>query len=421
MVWLEALPERLRLSLWFVPGMLAICAGVLAFALVAVDQRLSGDPDWLVFAFGGTAEGARAVLSVIATSMLTFTGLVFSITMLVLQLASSQLSPRVTRTFLRDRGNQVVLGIFVATFVYTLVVLHEVRAPTEAGEGFVPSLSIWVAFALLFGSIGAFIWYIDHMAHAIRASTVITAIWRETVSAIERLFPERIGTDAPTGVEQVPDRSASGRLLGSHEAGVVMGIDDDGLEAVASHGDRVLELLPAIGDFVPEGAPLARLWGEWDEAALDDVRGAVGLGGERTLEQDAAFGLRQLVDIALRALSPGINDPSTAVQALDRIHDLLRRLAVRRFPTSARAVDGVVRLRLNRPGWDDLLRLALEEIRLAGAHQVQIDRRLRVLLDDLMSIAPDGRLPALRRELERLGAGHNHPETALVDRQGPPP
>lgn len=402
MVRLDALVERLRLSLWFVPGVLAICAAILAVVLIGVDQRLSGDPGWLIFAFGGTAEGARAVLSVIATSMLTFTGLVFTITMLVLQLASSQLSPRVMRTFLRDRGNQVVLGIFVATFVYTLVVLHEVRAPTEADEGFVPSLSIWVAFALLFGSIGAFIWYIDHMAHAIRASTVIAAIWRETVAAIERLYPERVGSDAPAEVERPPDRPDPSLVLASTGTGILVGIDEDGLEAIASHGDRALELVPAVGDFVPEGAPLARLWGDWDETAMDDVRGAVGLGDERTLEQDAAFGMRQLVDIALRALSPGINDPSTAVQALDRIHDLLRRLAVRRFPTRARSVDGVVRLLIDRPGWDDHVRLGLEEIRLAGAEQVQIRQRLRTLLDDLISIAPEPRRAVLRSELHRL-------------------
>lgn len=419
MVWLDALGERLRLSLWFVPGVLAICAAILAVVLIGVDQRLSGDPGWLIFAFGGTAAGARAVLSVIATSMLTFTGLVFTITMLVLQLASSQLSPRVMRTFLRDRGNQVVLGLFVGTFVYTLVVLHEVRAPTEADAGFVPSLSIWVAFALLFGSIGAFIWYIDHMAHAIRASTVIAAIWRETVAAIERLYPERIGSDVRPEVERAPHRLDPSRILESTETGILVGIDEDGLQATASHGDRVLELLPAVGDFVPEGAPLARLWGEWDEAAMDDVRGAVGLGGERTLEQDAAFGMRQLVDIALRALSPGINDPSTAVQALDRIHDLLRRLAVRRFPTSARSVDGVVRLLLNRPSWHDHVRLGLEEIRLAGAQQVQVSRRLHILLDDLITIAPAHRQAVLHRELDQLGTGVGSPETAIGSGQGP--
>jgi uncharacterized membrane protein len=404
MVWLEALKERLRLSLWFVPAVLAMGAAILAFVLIGVDQRLSGDAGRLVFAFGGTAEGARAVLSVIATSMLTFTGLVFSITMLVLQLASSQLSPRVMRTFLRDRGNQGVLGLFVATFVYTLVVLHEVRAPTQAGDGFVPSLSIWVAFALLFGSVGAFIWYIDHMAHAIRASTVIEGIWRETARAIERLFPERIGSDAGEDPRGAPEALAPDVVLGSPGTGYLVHIDEEALEGATSHADRRLELLPAVGDFVPEGSPLARLWGGWDEAAMDDIRGAVGLGVERTLEQDAAFGFRQLVDIALRALSPGINDPSTAVQALDRIHDLLRRLALRRFPSEARLVDGRVRVRLTRPDWDDHVRLALEEISLAGQGQVQVVRRLRMLLDDLMRVAPASRQAALRRESDRIGS-----------------
>ena len=244
-VWFDALRERLRLSLWFVPAVLAVCAAILAIALVAVDQRLSEDPGWLVFAFGGTAEGARAVLSVIATSMLTFTGLVFSVTMLVLQLASSQLSPRVMRTFLRDRGNQVVLGIFVSTFVYTLVVLHEVRAPTEADDAFVPSLSIWVAFALLFGSIGAFVWYIDHMAHAIRASTVIAAIWRETrrrhraaVPGADRVRMRRARSSAHRS------RPDPGRLLASTDAGIARGHRRGRAEAAASHGDRAIELLP---------------------------------------------------------------------------------------------------------------------------------------------------------------------------------
>jgi uncharacterized membrane protein len=148
---------------------------------------------------------------------------------------------------------------------------------------------------------------------------------------------------------------------------------------------------------------------------MDDVRSAVGLGNERTLEQDAAFGMRQLVDIALRALSPGINDPSTAVQALDRIHDLLRRLAVRRFPTPARSIDGVVRLLVNRPGWEDHVRLGLEEIRLAGAEQVQITRRLRTVLADLISIAPAHRQAVLHGELDQLGPD----ERAAAREDGP--
>jgi uncharacterized membrane protein len=402
MVWLTTVGEWLRLRLWFVPALLTVGAVLLAVVLVALDEYLTEDPGWLGFAFGGTAEGAQNVLSVIATSMLTFTGLVFSITMLVLQAASSQLSPRVMRTFLRDRGNQIVLGLFVATFVYTLLVLHEVRAPTESGGGFVPSLSILVAFVLLLGSVGAFIWYIDHMAHAIRASTVIASVWAETTAAIDRLYPEPIGAEAEAEAEPWQRHGEPDQVVESPSAGTLVGIDEERLVAAASQADRLLELLPSVGEFVPEGAPLARLWGAWDEAAIDDVRGAVSLDSERTLDQDAAFGLRQLVDIALRALSPGINDPSTAVLALDRLHDLLRRLAVRRFPSRERAIDGTVRLVLSRPGWDDYVRLAVDEIHEAGDGQIQVDRRLRSMLEDLRSIAPEDRLTVLRQADGRL-------------------
>jgi uncharacterized membrane protein len=403
MAWLTTVGEWLRLRLWFVPGLLTLGAGLLAVVLVALDEYLDDDFGWLGFAFGGTAEGAQNVLSVIATSMLTFTGLVFSITMLVLQAASSQLSPRVMRTFLRDRGNQTVLGLFVATFVYTLLVLHEVRVPSEPEAGFVPSLSILVAFVLLLSSVSAFIWYIDHMAHAIRASTVIESVWAETTAAIDRLYPEPIGAEAETEAEPWQRHVEPDHVVESPSAGTLVGVDEERLATAASQGDRLLELLPSVGEFVPEGAPLARLWGGWDEAAIDEVRGAVGLGSERTFKQDAAFGLRQLVDIALRALSPGINDPSTAVMAIDRLHDLLRRLAVRRFPSRERVVDGTVRLVLSRPGWDDYVRLAVDEIRQAGDGQSQVDRRLRSMLEDLRSVAPEDRLAVLRQEHGQLG------------------
>jgi len=332
MIQFEAMRERLRLSLWFLPTVFAVGAALLALLLTWVDHQLADDPSPLFFMFSGTADGARSVLSTIAQSMLTFTGLVFTITMLVLQLASGQLSPRVMRTFLRDRGNQVVLGLFVATFVYTLLILRDVRSPVDGEGGFVPALSIWVAFTLLLASVAAFVYYIDHMAHAIRASTVITSIWHETAAAIDHLFPERLGEDAEPGAIAVHrDRDEPDNpnlVLTSRRAGVVVGVDEDELFRAASHGDRRLELVPAIGDFVAENAPLIRLWGSWDPPAAEALHASIGLADERTLDQDAAFGFRQLVDIAVRALSPGINDPTTAVQALDRIHDLLRRLAV---------------------------------------------------------------------------------------------
>jgi uncharacterized membrane protein len=242
------------------------------------------------------------------------------------------------------------------------------------------------------------------MAHAIRASTVIASVWAENRATIERLYPEPIGVEAASGHGPPLDLDDPDRVLESTTAGTLVGVDEERLVAAAAQSDRVLELLPAVGDFVPEGAPIVRLWGSWDASGVDDVRDSVGLGDERTLTQDAAFGVRQLVDIALRALSPGINDPSTAVQAIDRIHDLLRRLAVRRFPTRERIVDGVVRLVLARPDWEDYVRLAIDEIRRAGQGQLQVEHRLHVMLDDLRSIAPEDRQAVLRQERERLDA-----------------
>jgi uncharacterized membrane protein len=424
MLWLQSLREHLRLSLWFVPAVLAVAAAVLALTLGFVDASLAATGSEPFFTFGGSPEGARSVLSTIAQSMLAFTGLVFTITMLVLQLASTQLSPRVMRTFLRDRGNQVVLGIFVATFVFTLLVLRDVRTPVDGGEPFVPAISVWVAFALLLTSVAAFVWYIDHMAHAIRASTVIENIWKETAEAIDRLYPDAIAdrADEPgAGPTRRPDL-----VLKSPGAGVVLGVDEGALLDLADSDDRILELLPRVGDFVPEGAPLIRAWGTWTREAADGVRAGIAIGTERTLEQDAAFGIRQLVDIATRALSPGTNDPTTAVLALDRIHDLLRRIANRAIPSPVRGLHGRVLLVLPRPSWDDFVRLGLEEIRVAGATQVQVVRRLDALLDDLAAATPADRQAALdvqRRALDplRTGDGSTGGDGHLTERSGQPP
>lgn len=395
-----ALRERLRTSLWFVPALFAVGAVLLAVGLLALDHALAGSAPSVLFAFGGTAEGARSVLSTIAQSMLTFTGLVFSITMLVLQLASSQLSPRVTRTFLRDRANQVVLGLFVATFVFTLIVLREVRTPVGGDAGFVPAVSVWVAFTLLLASVGAFIYYIDHMAHAIRASTVIASIWTETVTAIDRRLPVD-GAQDDQAAHGAADPVVGERLvLTAPSAGYVVALDEQAIGAAAGRDGRVVELVPTIGGFVPEGGPLARLRGDWDRDAADEVTGAIGIGRERTLEQDVAFGFRQLVDIAVRALSPGINDPTTAVQALDRIHDLLRRLVHRRFPPERQVADGAVHVVLPRTGWPDFVRLALDEIRIAGEGQLQVARRMEAVLADLLEAAPvERRSPLLAQRV----------------------
>jgi uncharacterized membrane protein len=206
--------------------------------------------------------------------------------------------------------------------------------------------------------------------------------------------------------QATPDRVRGGGhlVLKAPSAGYLVALDEKAIESAVERDGRIVEVVPTIGDFIPEGGPLARLSGDWDRDAADEITQAMGIGQERTLEQDVAFGLRQLVDIAVRALSPGINDPTTAVQALDRLHDLLRRLVHRRFPQEQQVTDGTVHLVAPRPGWPDFVRLALDEIRIAGEGQLQIARRLERVLTDLLKTAPMDRMRPLLAQRTALEA-----------------
>jgi uncharacterized membrane protein len=410
-VRLAALADRLRSSLWFIPGAFALGSIVASVALVAldhlVDRTVAGSLSGVLFA--GGPDSARLVLSTIAAAMLSFTGLVFTVTMLVLQLASSQLSPRVMRTFLRDRLNQVVLGLFVATFVYSLLVLREVRSPS-AGQAFVPAIAVTVAYALLIASVASFILYIHHMAQAIRAATVLRSVADETRSAIERLYPAGIAAEPEPPAPELPSGPAAEVALLQRSPGVITSVDADALVRQAREQHLVVEMTLMVGDFIATGAPILRIWrkdgaGDAEPMPIESLAASVHTGPERTMTQDAAFGFRQIVDIAERALSPGVNDPTTAVQALDQLHDLLRRLARRQIPSQVRlAEDGSVLLRLPRPDWDDYVSLALDEIRHYGAGSIQVARRLRYLLLDLQAVAPAFRQGAIERQLRLLDA-----------------
>lgn len=393
---LSVLFEILRSRLWFVPALFAIGAVIAAIVTVTIDRTLGPEATG-PFVFGGGPESARSLLSTIAAAMLSFTGLVFTVTMLVLQLASSQLSPRVTRTFLRDRKNQAVLGIFVATFVYALLVLREVRS--EVDGAFVPSIAVWWAFVLLLASVAAFIYYIDHMAHAMQASSVIASVAGETRAAIERCHPHPVGSE-PEVALAAPAVSAT--VLGPDDPGVLQAIDLPGLTSLAAEAGAVIEVLVPVGDAIPGGAPVARLRGG-GHVTDDAVRGALTFGHERTMDQDPAFGFRQLVDIAARALSPGTNDPTTAAQVIDQLHDLLRRLAGRHIPGPQRTdAAGGLRVIVASRTWEDYVALACDEIRSDGADSIQVSAGLRRMVDDLDGIVPDGRRAAVRRQRAQL-------------------
>ncbi|MDQ3338328.1 MAG: DUF2254 domain-containing protein [Myxococcota bacterium] len=372
-----------------------------AIALIQLDRGLAQRRvDW--FLFDGGPESARELLSTITSAMLTFTALVFSITILVLQLASNQFSPRVIRTFLREPVTKWAMSMFVGTFVYSMVVLSQVRT---IEPNFVPAVATWAALLLVVASVAIFIWYIHRMAQSVRAIAVISTIAAETRTAIERVFPEQLGQAAPVEAP-IPIHPLEHVIAHTAPPGVVAFIDADQLMVVAQRFDAVVEIIPSIGAFVPTGAPLFRVWGQIDDECC---RAAIGIEIERTIQQDPAFGFRQLVDVAVRALSPGVNDPTTAVQVLDHLHDLVRRLVVREFPARTRA-DGAGELRIiaARPEFIDFVRLAFEEIGIYGADSIQVRRRLGVILADCGALASPGR----RRDLQSvLGDVRSQPPT----------
>jgi uncharacterized membrane protein len=399
--------DSLRTGFWAVPATCVVLALLLALALVELDRRL--DRSAGRFTFGAGPDGAREVLSAITTSMITFTGLVFSITIVVLQLTSSQFSPRVLRTFLRDRQTQLSLGVFVATFVYAVMVLRTVDG--SDGARFVPAVATTVGVALLLVSVAVFVGYIHHIATAIQVSSLVRAVGDETRSAIER----RLHVVEPQ--RETPLRlGAPTRQIVSPAHGVVTAVDDSRLVAAAREAGVVLVLRVALGRFVPAGAPVLDVHGD---GALDDGAAArcVHLGKDRTMEHDVAFGFRQLVDVAERALSPGTNDPTTAVQALDELHDLLRRLATRPLPDGVhRDADDEVRLLTPAPRFEDFLSLALEEVDHYGADASQVQVRIDQLLADLAAAAiPEhlGAVLATQQRRRRAGGGSPCADTGL--------
>lgn len=333
--------DRLRTSFWFLPSAMAGVAIILSFGLIQLDTMVSSE--WIaelgwLYSFG--PEGARAVLSAIASSMITVAGLTFSITMLTLQLASSQFGPRLLRNFMRDRGNQVVLGIFISTFVYCLLVLRTVRGTEETS--FVPHLSVAVGVLLALASIAVLIYFIHHVATAIRIESLLKALAVETHAAIDHLYPERLGHDPPhdeKSASDVPDSDFRSIMAGS--SGYMQRVDVEALMRIATEHDLVIFVEARPGRFVTELDTVFRVHtaDRVSDEVADMLKGTFVLGQERTPEQDLEFSIRRIVEIAQRALSPGINDPTTALYCIDRLGEAFARLARRDVPAPMRFDD----------------------------------------------------------------------------------
>ena len=393
------LVSHIRSSLWFVPVVCVLGGVLLSFLTIAIDRR--ADFSLIPESLTGGPDAAISILATVAGSMVSLAALVLTITMVVVQLAMGQFSPRIVQTFLRDKPSQFAIGLFVATFAHAMLAMREVRF--DAG-GTVPGLAIVVAYVLIVVSIVVLVIYVHHIGQSLRVSALIELVGDGTRKAIDDRYPDR--GDAPPAEE--------GSVIPAPRSGVLCHIDEPRMVEVAARAGTCLEVLPALGDFAPAGAPLVRVHG--DAAAVDpeDVTGAMVLGLERTLEQDVPYGFRMLVDIAERSLSDShFEDPTTAVQAIDRLHDCLRQLARRPFPSREhRDADGVVRLVLAAMDWEAYVQLSFEEIRRAGAASPQVSRRLRSAIDDLLTVVPDDRRAPLEEQRSKLQAAA---EEALSD------
>ncbi len=397
-------PDRIRAwwyqiesSLWFLPALITALSIVLAFATLNIDQRFLLQNSLIsILVFTGGVEGARGVLSAISGTMMTVTALVFSITIVALQVATSQLTPRALRSIMADRGNQVVLGFFVATFTYALIVLRAVRSPLEDRSEFVPALSVAIAIGLALISVALLIYFMHHSANALRTSVVIGRIFDETRDLIDSLYPENIGEPA----KEQPARSGMPYFVSADRAGYLQTIDADSLFALAERQRLTIDVTLTIGSFVLPRSKVAAVWsdGALSDEIADAIRDALSLGSERTMQSDIEFGLQQLADIALRALSPGINDPTTATVIVDHLAALVVDLANRGDPEAMReGDDGSVRLILRAPSFDALVSTAFEQIRHYGADNPTFGRYLTSTLERAAAVAPpDRRRPVLR-------------------------
>jgi uncharacterized membrane protein len=380
----------IRSGVWFIPVMCVLGGIALSLGTVAIDRAFSFEviPSWMT----GGPDAALAILTTIAASMVSLATLVLTITMVVVQLAMGQFSPRIVQTFLRDRPSQLSIGLFVATFAHAMIAMREVRFE---GEGQVPGVAIAVSYVLVLTSIAMLVLYVDHIGRSLRVSALIELVGDDTRRLLDVHYPDRL---SPEVVDP--------HVITAPESAVLTGIDRERLVKVAVEGQCVLHVVPALGEFFAAGAPLIRVEGPTDNVDADAAVDALTSALERTLDQDVAYGFRMLVDMAERALSDSpFLDPTTAVQAIDRLHDGLRQLVVRSFP-DGRYHDDHGQLRLTVPvmRWDAFVRLAFDEIRLAGRESPQVTRRLIAALNDLLALAPNERKAALLEQLDLINS-----------------
>ncbi|MCV7153354.1 DUF2254 domain-containing protein [Mycolicibacterium pyrenivorans] len=405
--------DALRSRLWPVPALGVVAAVFAGIALPeldgAVDQHM---PQALAgYLFGGGADAAREVLGAVATSLITVTSLTFSLTLITLQLASSQYTPRLLRTFAADRFVQRTLALFLATFVYALTVLRTVRNDSDGEAEFVPRIAVTVAYLLAMASVLALVLFLGHLVRQIRIETMLEHVSADIQDTARRLLDP---LDEHPDDDGAPAPPAGASMVTARSSGFLVEVDEQALLTAAVDNDVVIWVDSPVGSGILAGVPVAFCWsakvprGSLDEKTLTSVRervaGALTTGNERTATQDIGYGLRQLTDVVVRALSPGINDPTTAVHGLNSCSATLCELAGYRLGRRVlRDADEVPRVILARPDLADLLDMVCSQPQLYGASDPAVLGRLLSMLRELawVVVLPEHR-QAIAERLHRL-------------------
>lgn len=387
-------------SFWPIPGLMVLGGILGAIASIEIERR-GLVPRWLLegrWLYGGGATGARTLLGALATSTIGVAGTVFTITIAALSLAANQMGPRLLRNFTRDRGNQVTLGVFLGTFSYALVVLRSVRTPDEGD--FVPHLALSIGLLLALASVGTLAYFVGHVAGRINVDVVIDLVTEDVRSAIKRLTLK-----APPPQPPAHESWRGATPITDSRSGYLRELDSDGLADWADEHNTAIRLLVRPGDYVFPGVPIAVLASpvEGAEAA---VRHATALGSQRVSSVDLEYAVRKLVEVAVRALSPGINDPNTAINVLDRLGATLCELVPFYLPTGVSLRSGRPVLVIPSVTYEGLTDAMFHEIRQNAAGKPAVLIRL---IEVLTAVA------SCERESRRRTSLKRHADMVLID------
>lgn len=390
MTWYQwyHIKKFIRNTFWLFP-MLAIVVALGSARLMHPLQGLTA------YAPAYNPENTRALLAALASAMFTFIVFVSSSLLLAVQLATAQLTPRIIATVFNDPVTKLSSTVFAFSFTFTLAVLIRV-------ESSIPPLMAKLASYSCLVSLGLFFYLIEHLGKTLRPSGALRLIARQGLAVIESVYPRHLSASSVEAGEPAdfPREKLSCTIV-SHKGGVVLALDVQGLAALAERADCVIEVVPQVGNFVAVGEPLFRIYGDGERLPVRALYHSIILGQERTLEQDPTFVIRVMVDIASKGLSPAINDPTTAVLAIDQIHHMLRNIGRRHLDTGrVRDAAGWLRLIYRTPDWNDFVYLAITEIRIFGGESIQIIRRMRAMLENLIQTLPEERASLLRQELD---------------------